>query len=179
MRPAFHGEIPGEQGLNINNRENLNQNPNLYLNQNLLNAHSQSRLTRSPSRPTHSQSRPADNPSRQNFSQFRPTEIPSRPNHSHTRPLPGPVSIQNKQTLGRRQITDEGPPYFRPHDIKEKLVNKGFVTRDEDVKNRNSHSMADSFGLLVQDPHASVSDNKNLRRRSEHLNTRARHRQGD
>ena len=35
MRQAFHGEIPEEQGLNINNRENLYQNLHLYLNQDL------------------------------------------------------------------------------------------------------------------------------------------------
>ena len=84
--------------------------------------------------------------------------------------------------------------------MKEKLVNKGFLTRDEDVKNRNSLSSAERFGLLVQDPHASVYDiptneevrahngsrdmiettvNKNQRRRADHYIIRARPRQGD
>ena len=40
--------------------------------------------------------------------------------------------------------------------MKEKLVITGFMQKDKYMKNKNNLSMADRFGLLVQDPHASV-----------------------
>ena len=99
--------------------------------------HIQSRPTYKPSNPNYSQFRPTDNPSRPKHSQTRPKPNQheeykpiypfgpgqSKPNYrrrgpvqpsidTHLRPVQGgAVSIQNKQTVGRRQNTDEGPLY--------------------------------------------------------------------
>jgi hypothetical protein len=218
VRQAFHGEIQKEH-----QRQSESELPPALVSRPV---HSQSRPTQNPSRPTDSQFRQTDIPSRPNHIQpgakanhhkeYKPIyphgPAQSRPNYrrrgparpsidTHLRPVQGgAVSIQNKQTYGRRQITDKGTPVSRPHVMKDKLVDKGYLTRDEDVKNRNSISNANRFGLLIQDPHASVYDiptreevrahngprdmledtvNKNQRRRAAHLNTRARPRLGD
>ena len=53
------------------------------------------------------------------------------------------LHIQNKQTLGRQHIPDEGKPYSGPNVMKEKLVITGFLQRDKDMKNKNSLSADD------------------------------------